>query len=121
MKTEDDEAYAAFHFLENMAPRNRDGSINLGGLPGKDKPAARRRWLRDTIVENAEDYGAQRESPSKPTSIIYKIARLLRAAPSQEDRDLFGANCKLIKSSLGPMVWNTQLRLTFNAFLLITA
>ncbi len=81
MKTEDHESYAAFHFLEDMAPRNRDGSIKLEGLPDKDKPAARRRWLRETMVENAEDYGAQRESPAKPTSITCKIARLLRVAP----------------------------------------
>ena len=33
MKTEDHEAYAAFHYLENVAPRKPDGRINLKRTP----------------------------------------------------------------------------------------
>jgi ribonuclease HI/exonuclease III len=115
MKTEDHEAYAAFHFLEDMAPRHQDGKINLDGLPGPNKPAARRRWLRETMIVNAEDYGAQRDSPSKNTSFPCKIARLLRAPTCRDDYNLFKANCKLVNTSLSPAVWNNQLRITFNA------
>ena len=67
------------------------------------------------MIENAEDYGAQRESPTKNTSFHCKMARLLRAPVDTSDFNLFKANCKLISSNLSPVVWNTQLRLTFNA------
>ena len=40
---------------------------------------------------------------------------MLGVPPCTVDNNLFKANCKLIKSSLSPVIWNTQLRLTFNA------
>jgi ribonuclease HI len=104
-------AYAAFKYMEDSNPRDTNRMLSLSHLSGNRKQ--RRAKLYTHLV--LEEYWYPRESTlSKyPTSLPNKLARLGVVDP------VASANVKThaIRSSrrFPPHVWNTNLRLIFNA------
>jgi ribonuclease HI len=110
MTTEGHAAYCAFVVLEDHAPRQAGGRIDLGGLPRAALQAKRRRYLYNLLASTG--YETARSCPSKPTSLDNKVGRFVEG-----DRlgRLVVTQAAVVAKKLTPAVWNTQLRLMYNA------
>ena len=110
MTTEGHAAYAAFHALEDYAPRRHNAIITLEDLPGPGQGTKRRRFIYRRLAEHA--YKQARSDPLKPTSLDAKIGRF---CPQPDLGRLFRAQAAVVARRLTPAVWNTQIRLMMNA------
>ena len=111
MAPEGHAAYAAFSFLEDHAPRGDGECIRLDSLPGPNKGPQRRRFVYQTLVHAG--YKKQRDCSSKASSLGRKLGRFL--AGGAELGRLFVKQAAAVACKLTPAVWNTQLRLMYNA------
>jgi ribonuclease HI len=111
MATQGHAAYSAFVLLEDHIPRGVGGVIDLAALPGPGSAQApkRRRYLYGVLANNGY-HGPRRLH--KETSVDAKIGRFV-GGPSPGK--YFGSQAAKVAHTLTPAVWNTQLRLMFNA------
>ena len=110
MTTEGHAAYCAFVVLEDHAPRQVGGRLDLGRLPRAGLPAKRRAYIYRLLADTG--YAAARSSPAKGTSLDNKIGKFV---PGPGQGRLLVAQAGAVARKLTPAVWNTQLRLTYNA------
>jgi ribonuclease HI len=103
-------AHAGFTYMNYFCDRGAGHCINLEGLPGRKKGAARRRFIYQHMADRAYEYG--RGNPAAKTSLHTKLGRF-----TQEPRRAanFVANAKAAAPDVTPAVWNTQVRLIHNA------
>jgi hypothetical protein len=110
MTTRGHAAYAAFHMLEDYAPRRHNAIITLEALPPRSQGPKRRKFIYEHLAECA--YDIPRLDPKRKTSLDRKINKF---CPAMKLGRLFRAQAGVVARKLTPAVWNTQLRLMFNA------
>ena len=110
MSPEGHAAYSAFVVLEDHAERRQGGTIDLDKLPKMDQGPKRRKYVYDILA--ASGYEGPRSDPKFSTSMDNKLNKF--AAGARLGRH-FVAQAGVVARCLTPAVWNTQLRLAFNA------
>jgi ribonuclease HI len=105
-------AYCAFMVLEDFARRKHGTFIDLKGLPGAEpnKAAKRRAWIYGLCADKG--FVEARRDPKNKTSLGRKIGRFVTGPPVGHH---FERQAGQIAHTLTPAVWNTQLRLMYNA------
>jgi ribonuclease HI len=114
MRPDEHAAHAAFVFLHDYAPRSHGGQlIDLGALPGQDKPARRRSWFYRVLA--TEGYFLPRSAKAYGTSLPSKVGKLLKIPADSVLASHILAHARAISSRLSPAKWDFQIRLVFNA------
>ena len=110
MTTDGHAAHSAFTFLEYFADRDKGHRIDLGKLPKASKAAARRSYVYRILADRV--YEKERSEVKRPASLPAKIGRFIDVAGGDVH---FRGNAKKVSPGITPAVWNTQLRLMYNA------
>jgi ribonuclease HI len=110
MSPEGHAAYSAFVVLEDHVDRRQGGDINIDKLPPVSQGPKRRRFLYNMLA--ASGYKGSRSDPKKATSLNSKINKFVAGSGLGQ---CFVAQAGVVAQALTPAVWNTQLRLVFNA------
>jgi ribonuclease HI len=103
-------AFAAFTFLEDHVERDQGGAIDLAGLPGPGQAARRRSFIYKALADNG--YRIPRLDPKKDTSLEVKLFKMSGVTGLGHH---FVKQAGQVAHLLTPAVWNTQLRLNYNA------